>query len=208
MHVMISQVILRLGYGQDSSARRWITRCWWGMQLMLFVPFRYTPIHTIYVVEMITTTVQFYLAQTLEFTEHLQSQVHNAIRSLDVVISDVVNGITIIIYLDEVLKHVFGGLLLILVRNACVIQGGGSGPSDTPTVDTAEQVYISSLALLKVSTPHRIDTGQFVSVYSQNSCKQADLKILKKQLFVFIVQCYSIMSIMTSKYMILLNYVC
>ena len=28
--------------------------------------------------------------------------------------------------------------------------GGGSGPSDAPVVDTAEQVYISSLALLKM----------------------------------------------------------
>ena len=28
--------------------------------------------------------------------------------------------------------------------------GGGGGPSDAPVVDTAEQVYISSLALLKM----------------------------------------------------------
>ena len=28
--------------------------------------------------------------------------------------------------------------------------GGGPTPSDAPAVDTAEQVYISSLALLKV----------------------------------------------------------
>lgn len=28
--------------------------------------------------------------------------------------------------------------------------GGGGAPSDAPVVDTAEQVYISSLALLKV----------------------------------------------------------
>ena len=27
-------------------------------------------------------------------------------------------------------------------------------PTDAPAVDTAEQVYISSLALLKVNTPH------------------------------------------------------
>ena len=28
--------------------------------------------------------------------------------------------------------------------------GGGAAPSDAPVVDTAEQVYISSLALLKM----------------------------------------------------------
>ena len=28
--------------------------------------------------------------------------------------------------------------------------GGGGPPSDTPQVDTAEQIYVSSLALLKM----------------------------------------------------------
>ena len=31
-----------------------------------------------------------------------------------------------------------------------VAAGGGSGPSDSPQVDTSEQIYISSLALLKM----------------------------------------------------------
>jgi len=53
--------------------------------------------------------------------------------------------------------------------------GGGSGPSDAPVVDTAEQVYISSLALLKMLKHGRAGVpmevmglmlGEFVDEYT------------------------------------------
>jgi 26S proteasome regulatory subunit N11 len=37
-----------------------------------------------------------------------------------------------------------------LLRLGGAGMGGGAAPSDAPVVDTAEQVYISSLALLKM----------------------------------------------------------
>ena len=47
--------------------------------------------------------------------------------------------------------------------------GGGSGPSDAPVVDTAEQVYISSLALLKMLKHGRAGNEEF---YYKPECQK------------------------------------
>jgi len=46
------------------------------------------------------------------------------------------------------------------------MQGGGQGgpPADTPQVDTAEQIYISSLALLKMLKHGELGGGWYCSL--------------------------------------------
>jgi hypothetical protein len=59
-----------------------------------------------------------------------------------------------------------------LLRLGGAGMGGGAAPSDAPVVDTAEQVYISSLALLKMLKHGR--AGHFLSVYSVISLSVAE----------------------------------
>jgi hypothetical protein len=54
--------------------------------------------------------------------------------------------------------------------------GGGAGgpPADTPQVDTAEQIYISSLALLKM-LKHGKHTNLCSGNFKQTACLQVSI---------------------------------